>query len=291
MSPNIEFISSMLRSSPAHLICFAPTTNWRCRSKPGGDPLAVTFDDHRLAADLAGAAGNLLLVLRARLHADGAPSSVIKTEGDRRAHEFLMERLADARPADAVLSEEGSDDPARLQAERTWIVDPLDGTREFSEVPRTDWAVHVALVVDHRPVAGAVALPGLDMVFSTADTPTLSEHGSDPPRIIVSRTRPPAAATHTAEILGAELVEMGSAGAKTMAVVRGECEIYAHSGGQYEWDSCAPVAVAAAAGCHVSRIDGSELLYNQPDPYLPDLLVCRPELAVPTLAALSSFGG
>ncbi len=251
--------------------------------------MPIPLHDHQLAADLAGEAGQLLVALRERLHSEGAPPPVIKSEGDRRSHEYLMERLADVRPDDAVLSEEGADDAARLDAERTWIVDPLDGTREFSEVPRTDWAVHVALVIDNRPVAGAVALPGLGMVLSTADTPTLSEHAADPPRIIVSRTRPPAAATHVAEVLGAELVEMGSAGAKTMAVIRGECEIYAHSGGQYEWDSCAPVAVAVAAGCHVSRIDGSELLYNQSDPYLPDLLVCRPELAAATLEALASF--
>ncbi|MGI9645755.1 MAG: 3'(2'),5'-bisphosphate nucleotidase CysQ, partial [Ilumatobacteraceae bacterium] len=192
---------------------------------------------------------------------------------------------------DAVLSEEGKDDAARLAATRTWIVDPLDGTREFSEVPRTDWAVHVALVEHNRPIAGAVALPALELVLSTAAPATLSTAAADPPRMIVSRSRPPAAATHVAQALGAELVEMGSAGAKAMAVVRGECEIYAHSGGQYEWDSCAPVAVAAAAGCHVSRIDGSELLYNQDDVYLPDLLVCRPELAAPALEALASFEG
>ena len=251
----------------------------------------VTDGDHRLAADLAGEAGRLLVELRARLTVDDAPPSVLKAEGDRRAHELLVERLAVARPADAILSEEGRDDPARLDAERTWIIDPLDGTREFSEVPRTDWAVHVALVVDHRPVAGAVALPALGMVLSTAEPSFLSPDPATPPRMIVSRSRPPAAATHVAAALGAELVEMGSAGAKTMAVIRGECEIYAHSGGQYEWDSCAPVAVAAAAGCHVSRIDGSELLYNQEDPYLPDLLVCRPELAGDALRALATFDG
>jgi len=251
--------------------------------------LTVPMEDHQLAANLAEEAGKLLVELREKLHAEGAPGAVIKSEGDQRSHEFLMDRLAETRPNDAVLSEEGTDNAVRLDAARTWIVDPVDGTREYAEVPRTDWAVHVALVINNRPVAGAVALPGLGMVLSTANPPTLSSAASIPPRIVVSRTRPPAAATHVAEMLGADLVEMGSAGAKTMAVIRGECEIYAHSGGQYEWDSCAPVAVAAAAGCHVSRIDGSELLYNQPDPYLPDLLVCRPELATATLEALSSF--
>ena len=246
-------------------------------------------DDHRLAAELAAEAGRLLVELRARLHADDTPPAVLKAEGDRQAHELLMERLTAARPDDAILSEEGKDDPVRLTAARTWIVDPLDGTREFSEVPRTDWAVHVALVVDNRPIAGAVALPALEIVLSTGAPATLSARGNAPPRMIVSRSRPPAAATHVAEAIGAELVDMGSAGAKTMAVIRGDCEIYVHSGGQYEWDSCAPVAVAAAAGCHVSRIDGRELLYNQPDVYLPDLVVCRPELADAALAALATF--
>ncbi|MEZ5165197.1 MAG: 3'(2'),5'-bisphosphate nucleotidase CysQ [Acidimicrobiales bacterium] len=251
--------------------------------------MPATPDDHRLAADLAAEAGHLLVELRARLSAGDTPPAVLKAEGDRQAHELLMARLRDQRPDDAVLSEEGKDDLARLAAARTWIVDPLDGTREFSEVPRTDWAVHVALVENHEPIAGAVALPALDLVLSTADPATLSPTAAQPPRMIVSRSRPPAAATHVADALGADLVEMGSAGAKTMAVIRGECEIYAHSGGQYEWDSCAPVAVAAAAGCHVSRIDGSPLRYNMEDPYLPDLLVCRPELADAALRALASF--
>ncbi|MEM7142608.1 MAG: 3'(2'),5'-bisphosphate nucleotidase CysQ [Actinomycetota bacterium] len=258
--------------------------------------MPATPEDHQLAADLAQEAGRLLVDLRARLHADDTPPAVLKAEGDRQAHELLMVRLQAARPDDAILSEEGRgsegrDDLARLDAARTWIVDPLDGTREFSEVPRTDWAVHVALVENNRPIAGAVALPALGEVLNTGRPSSLVADPSVPPRMIVSRSRPPAAATHVAEALGADLVEMGSAGAKTMAVIRGECEIYAHSGGQYEWDSCAPVAVAAAAGCHVSRIDGSELLYNQEDPYLPDLLVCRPELAEAALAALASFEG
>ena len=249
------------------------------------------LSDHELAAELAARAGRLLVDLRARLAAEDAPAGVLKTEGDRQAHELLMTELRAARPDDSILSEEGKDDLERLRAERVWIVDPLDGTREFSEPPRIDWAVHVALVVDESPIAGAVALPGLDLVLSTADAPTLSLDPAVPPRLLVSRTRPPAAATHVAEALGAELVEMGSAGAKSMAVVRGEAEIYAHSGGQFEWDSCAPVAVAAAAGCHVSRINGSPLRYNQADTYLPDLLICRPELAEPVLAALRDFDG
>ncbi len=255
----------------------------------GVEPTNASIEDHRLAARLADEAGRLLVELRARLHAQDAPPAVIKAQGDRQSHEFLVEKLRAARPDDAILSEESPDDPVRLSAQRTWIVDPLDGTREFSEVPRTDWAVHVALVADSRPIAGAVALPGLGLVFSTADPQPLAPLQASPPRLIVSRTRPPAAAVHVANDLGADLVEMGSAGAKTMSVLRGESEIYAHSGGQYEWDSCAPVAVAAAAGCHVSRINGDELLYNQPDPYLPDLLVCRVEFAEATLNSLANF--
>src|SRR4051812_18182993 len=201
-----------------------------------------------------------------------------------------MEGLAERLTAgDAVLSEEGKDDAARLEAARVWIVDPLDGTREFGEPPRSDWAVHVALVVASAPVAGAVALPALEMVLGTSPAAVLPPAFDGPPRVIVSRSRPPAAATWLADQLAGQLVELGSAGAKAMAVVRGQADIYAHSGGQYEWDSCAPVAVAAAAGLHASRIDGSPLVYNRAEPYLPDLLICRPELAVEALAALAEF--
>ena len=245
-------------------------------------------DDHRLAADLARSAGELLVELRGRLAAQGTPAAVVRAEGDRQAHELLVAELAAARPADAVLSEEGADDAARLDAERVWIVDPLDGTREYSELGRTDWAVHVALVVAERPVAGAVALPALGLTLSTADPPQLPEARPGPPRLVVSRSRPPEQADMVAAALGAEVAPLGSAGAKAMAVVRGEADLYVHAGGQYEWDSCAPAAVAAAAGCAVSRLDGTDLRYNQPDPYLPDLVICRPELAEAVLAALAA---
>lgn len=244
---------------------------------PDGAPIA-SFADHQLAADLATDAGRLLIDLRRDLVADGADSRTLKREGDRRAHELLAARLAEEAPDDALLSEEGADGTARLSAARTWIVDPLDGTREFSEPPREDWAVHVALVAEGRPIAGAVALPALGITLSTAEPPVLPPAPAGPPRVIVSRSRPPVVALAVAERLGAELVEMGSAGAKVAAVVRGEADVYPHAGGQYEWDSCAPVAVASAAGLHCSRIDGSPLVYNRADPYLPDVLVCRPEL-------------
>ena len=243
-----------------------------------------TMDDHELAAALALEAGALLLQVRA------AGGDDLKATGDRTSNELLMARLAELRPDDGVLSEESVDDKTRLQASRVWIVDPLDGTREFSEPPRTDWAVHVALTVDGLPTVGAVALPALDLVLSTASAPTLAPAVDGPPRLAVSRTRPPACTQVLVDALGATLVGMGSAGAKAMAVVLGEVDVYAHSGGQYEWDSCAPVAVAAAAGLHVSRLDGSPLVYNQPDPYLPDLLICRPEWTDRVLGALSSAG-
>jgi 3'(2'), 5'-bisphosphate nucleotidase len=196
-----------------------------------------------------------------------------------------MAALAEARPADAVLSEEGVDDTARLNCDRVWIVDPLDGTREFSEPDREDWAVHVALWQDGELAAGAVALPAQGVVLATPEV-AAPPPGQASPRILVSRTRPPAAAQRVCDYLDGTLVEMGSTGAKVAAVVQGRAEVYVHSGGQYEWDSAAPVAVARAAGLHTSRVDGSALRYNQADPLLPDLVVCRPEYAQRVLEAL-----
>jgi len=237
--------------------------------------------DHELAALLAAEAGRLLLDVRAEF-ADAAAQDR-KDAGDKRSHDFLMAALAAERPNDAVLSEEGVDDPVRLSAQRVWIVDPLDGTREFSELDRTDWAVHVALWEAGELVAGAVALPAQDITLAT---PSVAAPPPPPavPRIVVSRTRPPAVALEVKEALGGELVEMGSAGAKVASVVQGLSDVYVHAGGQYEWDSAAPVAVARAAGLHTSRIDGSPLVYNQRDSKLPDLIVCRPELAEAVLA-------
>lgn len=240
--------------------------------------------DHEIAAELATRAGNVLVDLRAKL-AGSTDAKELKAEGDRRSHEMLVSALAALCPNDAVLSEEGRDNPARLAAPRVWVVDPLDGTREFGEPPRHDWAVHVALVEGGVPTAGAVALPALGITYRT-DQPVTLPPAPDRLRVVVSRTRPPAEALAIAEALGAELVEMGSAGAKTMAILRGEVDVYPHSGGQYEWDSAAPVAVAASAGLHVSRLDGAPLEYNRSDPYLPDLLVCRPEHAAAVLDAV-----
>ncbi|OBK76023.1 3'(2'),5'-bisphosphate nucleotidase CysQ [Mycobacterium sp. 1274761.0] len=237
--------------------------------------------DHEVAARLAGEAGTLLLGVRDEL-ADATPTER-KAAGDKRSHDFLMQALATQRPGDAVLSEEGADDPVRLRSERVWIVDPLDGTREFSELGRDDWAVHVALWQGGELVAGAVALPAQGITLATP-TVAVPPAGPAKPRVVVSRTRPPAIALAVCEALDGVLVEMGSAGAKVASVVQGFSDVYVHAGGQYEWDSAAPVAVARAAGLHTSRIDGSPLSYNRPDPLLPDLVVCRPELADAVLA-------
>lgn len=243
--------------------------------EPGTPPAEAATDDHVLAAWLATTAGERLLEVRG----EGLEGRVLKDAGDLAAHELLMSLLAEHRPGDAVLSEEGKDDKARLQASRVWIVDPLDGTREFSEPPRDDWAVHVALWEEGELVAGAVAQPALGETFSTGRPPVVPPSSSDRPRIAVSRTRPPAFVEALAEELDAELVPMGSAGVKVISVTRDVSDAYVHAGGQYEWDNAAPVAVARAAGLFCSRVDGSELVYNQDEVSLPDLIVCRPELA------------
>ena len=238
-------------------------------------------NDHEVAARLATEAGQLLLAVREEL-AD-ATATDRKAAGDKRSHDYLMEALARERRDDAVLSEEGVDDPVRLSAQRVWIVDPLDGTREFSELGREDWAVHVALWQAGALVAGAVALPAQGVTLATPDPAPPPAHSGEP-RIVVSRTRPPAVALQVRDQLNGTLVEMGSAGAKVAAVIQGLADIYVHAGGQYEWDSAAPVAVARAAGLHASRIDGSPLEYNRADPLLPDLVVCRPEYTDAVLA-------
>lgn len=236
---------------------------------------------------MAEQAGELLLQLRKDFAGD---SEALRAEGDQRSHHFIVDALRGLVPEDPVLSEEGVADASRLASSRVWIVDPLDGTREFGELERDDWAVHVALVVDGRPVAGAVALPARRLTLSTEAPAHLSAPAATAagPRLVVSRTRPPAIASLLVQELGGELVAMGSAGAKAMAVVLGEADVYAHSGGQYEWDSAAPVAVALSAGLHASRLDGSPLRYNEADPWLPDLLICRPELAAEVLALIAA---
>jgi 3'(2'), 5'-bisphosphate nucleotidase len=241
--------------------------------------MTIIADDTELAAYLAKAAGALVLEMR---DTSGLVAKELGNAGDQTANQFLIRTLAEQRPDDGLLSEESKDTDARLSKSRVWIIDPVDGTREYSE-GRSDWAVHVALAIDGTPAIGAVALPALDLVLRT-DQPAIIPPAPAQLRMVVSRTRPAPEAVAVADALGAELIPMGSAGAKAMAVVRGEADIYLHTGGQYEWDSCAPVAVAAAHGLHVSRVDGSPLVYNQRDVYVPDLLICRKEHAPHVLA-------
>ncbi|WP_422061110.1 3'(2'),5'-bisphosphate nucleotidase CysQ [Sphingopyxis sp.] len=230
--------------------------------------------DAQLAARLATAAGDILLALRGQGALEG---KALGKAGDDAANAMLCREIRAARPDDALLSEEEKDNPARCGQSRVWIVDPLDGTREYGE-GRDDWAVHVALAIDGVASVGAVALPGAGMTLSS-EAPAPLRPANRPLKMLVSRTRPAAEAVYVAQQLGAELLPMGSAGAKAMAVVLGQADIYLHTGGQYEWDNCAPVAVAQAAGLHVSRADGSPIRYNNANPYLPDLLICRAELA------------
>ncbi len=243
--------------------------------------LDVPKAEHVVAVELARAAGDLLMELRSGSPWSGRPLS---DEGDRLSHELLVAELASRFPHDEVRSEEGAD---MAGADRLWIIDPLDGSREFGE-DRDDWAVHVALAIGSHPIVGAVALPALQVVLGTSAPPALSAP-APVPRLVVSRSRPPVVAEEVAERLGATTIAMGSAGAKIAAVIRGQADVYVHAGGQYEWDSAAPVAVALATGLHASRIDGSPLRYGLPDPWLPDLLVCHPTLAKPALAALAEF--
>lgn len=238
-------------------------------------PRSAPTGDHEFAAWLADRAGEVLLQVRER----GLEGRELKDAGDAAAQELIAGLLAEHRPEDAVLSEEAEDDKARLQADRVWIIDPLDGTREFSEPPRDDWAVHVALWERGELTVGAVAQPALGETFATAAPPVVPPSTADRPRIAVSRSRPPKFVEEMAQEMGAELVPMGSAGVKVLSVVRDVSDAYVHAGGQYQWDNAAPVAVARAAGLHCSRVDGSPLVYNEEDTSLPDLIVCRPELA------------
>jgi 3'(2'), 5'-bisphosphate nucleotidase len=244
----------------------------------------ATWDDAELAAQLVAEAGRLLLEVRARGELSG---KALGDAGDAAANHLLCSAIRKLRPDDGLLSEEEQDNPERLTKRRVWIIDPVDGTREYGEA-RSDWAVHVALAVDGVASIGAVALPGLDGgVVLRSDQPQPMPPMAAPPRFLVSRSRPAAEAEAVAQALGGTLVPMGSAGAKAMAVVRGEAEVYLHSGGQYEWDSCAPVAVAAAYGLHCSRIDGSPLVYNRADTFMPDLLICRAQWAERVIACVS----
>lgn len=242
--------------------------------------------DVQFASRLATEAGAILLELRDEMFAAGASTWDVKDAGDAVAQKYLAAEFAIHRPDDAVLSEEGREDPRRFNADRVWIVDPLDGTREYSEQGRIDWAVHIALWDIDRFAAAAVSLPAIGVVFSTDPAPPVPVIDRERPILVTSRSRAPYAAILVADGLGCDAVRLGSAGAKAMSVVMGETDIYVHDGGMYQWDSAAPAAVALAAGFHASRLDGSPLVYNDRDPWLPDFIVCRPELADEVLKAL-----
>lgn len=242
--------------------------------------------DIDLATRLAVETGIGLVTLREEMFGRGVPSWQVMDAGDAAAQRFIEDQLRSLRPDDAVLSEEGLEDPRRFNADRVWIIDPLDGTREYGEQGRHDWAVHIALWDRDHFAAAAVSLPAMGAVLSTDPAPVLPASTRDRPRIITSRSRAPYAAVLVAERLGCDAVRLGSAGAKAMAVVLGEADIYLHDGGMYQWDSAAPAAVAQAAGLHVSRIDGTPLVYNARDAWLPDLLICRQEYAQAVLSTL-----
>lgn len=240
-------------------------------------------DDVVLAREIAQAAGAALVALR---HEGDLAGAALGRRGDRLADDLILARLRAARPHDFILSEESRDDPARCAADRVWVVDPLDGTSDYAQ-GLDDWAVHVGLSVGGAPAAGAVALPMLGRVYASDDPPRSRPSLAGRPRMVVSRTRCADLVTRVAEALEADVVPMGSAGAKAMAVVDGRADIYLHVGGQFQWDNCAPAAVALAAGLHASRVDGTPLTYNCADPLLPDLLICRPELAGRVLEAVA----
>lgn len=251
--------------------------------------------DVELAADLAERAGKLLLDLRVRelgeTPLDKAAAKELGRRGDKAANVLLLDGLAAERPSDSVLSEESADDAARLDNERVWIIDPLDGSREYGLVGRSDWAVHVALWERGAGItAAAVAQPARGEVYVSGTARAVPSDRINP-RILVSDSRPPAFVDALARRVGGTVEPMGSAGAKAMAVLRGDADAYVHAGGQWEWDSAAPVGVALAAGLHCSRIDGTPLRYNEPHPYLPDLLICRRDLAVPLLAGIAEETG
>jgi len=247
----------------------------------------VSETDQQLASRVATEAGVMLVNLRDELVAEGVHYWDLKDEGDVAGHRYIMSALTASRPDDVILSEEAADNRKRLSADRVWIIDPIDGTNEFAEHPRHDWAIHIALWESGELTAASVALPTLGITFDASPAAVVPPSTREKPLLVTSRSRNPYCAVMVANALGCDVARLGSAGAKAMAIVMGEADIYVHDGGMYQWDSAAPAAVAKAAGLHVSRIDGSELKYNQESLWLPDFLVCRIELAEPALKALN----
>ncbi|MCV7168506.1 3'(2'),5'-bisphosphate nucleotidase CysQ [Mycobacterium manitobense] len=252
----------------------------------------MSLTDAALAAAVAAEAGELLLGVRDEV--GFYDPYYLGDVGDMRANALILDRLRRHRPDDAVLSEEAVDDLSRVQADRVWIVDPVDGTHEFSLPGHDDWAVHIALWQrgaggpDGGLTDAVVALPATGEVFRSDTVTPPPPRREGPIRIAASASRPPAVLWRLREHLDIQPVRIGSAGAKAMAVVRGDVDAYIHAGGQWEWDSAAPAGVVLAAGLHASRLDGSPMIYNRPDPYLPDFVMCRSELADQLLAIIRS---
>lgn len=238
-------------------------------------------NDHQLAAALAAKAGQALSELRERPHSGGFDPWGLRDEGDRLAHNLLVELLGSHRPDDIVLSEEGREDRRRLDADRTWIIDPLDGTHDYPFLDSIEWAVHVALVEEQRPTAAAVAVPGMDQVFATDLGSAAEPMDRDQPLVISGRSNA-YLASEVAETIGGKLTACGSSGVKAMLVVSGAVDVYVHGSGLYEWDVCAPAAVAEALGMVVTDLEGDEIVYNKSQPIVRGLVISRPEFAEAT---------
>ncbi len=245
--------------------------------------MSVEISDSRLTNQIAEGCGNILKGVRTSGLLRGL---ALGDAGDTLAQEWISRVLAQHRPDDGFLSEEDTDDLSRLDKKRVWIVDPLDGTKEFS-TGRQDWAIHIALVIDGKPAHAAVGMPDLGVTFKSSEARAVT--GPLARRFVVSRNRPPQVASYIAEQMGYTTRGIGSAGAKAMQVLLGDFDGYIHAGGQYEWDQAAPVGVALAAGLWCSRLDGSEITFNQEDTYIPDLLICRPEIKDEVLAHAAQF--
>lgn len=254
------------------------------------------MNDSELSRDVAIEAGRLLLDLRAT-YGDLDPADVdtanrLRKEADRASHLLIADRISAARPDDVILSEEGKDDPARLVADRVWIVDPLDGTFEFGQ-GRSDFAVHIVLWVRDalsptgaRLVASTVELPAQGLTRTDIDTPDVSfALPTDRPiRIVASRSRAPKwlpdAVAVLADRMGreVEVIDVGSVGAKVNEILCGRADAYVHDTGFYEWDVAAPYAVAHRYGLHASHVGGEPIRFNQDPPYVTSLLVSIPTL-------------
>ncbi len=258
--------------------------------------------DRQLALDVSEKAAQNLLRIRREGFLKGESGRALSDVGDRISEEIIRSMIESERPDDAILSEEQmTEDQRRFYAERVWIIDPLDGSREFGTEANADWAIHVALwnrsqsdtngFHEGKIALSVVTIPATGETYTSFWTQKRDYDIETPIRIVVSNTRAPEWLSDLGAYLNVTLLPRGSAGVKAMEVVAGRADAYVHSGGQYEWDSAAPVGVSLAAGLHASRLDGTPLRYNQPDPYLPDLVICKKTLAPLLLEAIWKVNG